>query len=343
MDIDLLSKIVKEIILDKDEVSLPGVGSFVAEIVPSVFSDKGYTINPPYKRLYFKQRENPDDNSIVELYASSNNLDKEIASGIIQDFLKELRKILEVKKTIIFPGLGKLRATKENYFFFVADENLDIYPKGFGLEPISLKTHEETPSEVSMTMATLKSILSPEEDNEANIPETVETRDSETVEYMESLANDETPDSEQEVTNKTNTEEKNIVETVQYKPEENDSIDTNTTVDSHATAGTTESTNIKDAEEAKNTESVKETIEVNTLSTPIEPTEAKEVAVTETTTQPTLATKRKSIWKITRWIIIALVALAITALAAFVILAHTAPDFIDSILYTPEELEIINM
>lgn len=284
MDIDLLSKIVKEIILDKDEVSLPGVGSFVAEIVPSVFSDKGYTINPPYKRLYFKQRENPDDNSIVELYASSNNLDKEIASGIIQDFLKELRKILEVKKTIIFPGLGKLRATKENYFFFVADENLDIYPKGFGLEPISLKTHEETPSEVSMTMATLKSILSPEEDNEANIPETVETRDSETVEHMESPANDETPDSEQEVTNKT-----------------------------------------------------------NTLSTPIEPTEAKEVAVTETTTQHTLATKRKSIWKITRWIIIALVALAITALAAFVILAHMAPDFIDSILYTPEELEIINM
>ena len=301
MDIDLLSKIVKEIILDKDEVSLPGVGSFVAEIVPSVFSDKGYTINPPYKRLYFKQRENPDDNSIVELYASSNNLDKEIASGIIQDFLKELRKILEVKKTIIFPGLGKLRATKENYFFFVADENLDIYPKGFGLEPISLKTHEETPSEVSMTMATLKSILSPEEDNEANIPETVETRDSETVEYMESPANDETPDSEQEVTNKTK------------------------------------------AEETKNTESVKETIEVNTISAPIEPTEAKEVAVTETTTQPTLATKRKSIWKITRWIIIALVALAITALAAFVILAHTAPDFIDSILYTPEELEIINM
>ena len=33
MDIDLLSKIVKEIILDKDEVSLPGLGSFIAELV----------------------------------------------------------------------------------------------------------------------------------------------------------------------------------------------------------------------------------------------------------------------------------------------------------------------
>lgn len=172
MDIDLLSKIVKEIILDKDEVSLPGLGSFIAELVPSVFSDKGYTINPPYKRLYFRQKENPQDTSLIDFYASSNKIEKQIASDIVCDFLRELRKVLEVKKTIIFPGLGRLRATKENYFFFVADENLDIYPEGFGLEPISLKTHEETTSEVSNTMATLRAILSPEED--ANEPAQVE-------------------------------------------------------------------------------------------------------------------------------------------------------------------------
>ena len=122
MDIDLLSKIVKEIILDKDEVSLPGLGSFIAELVPSVFSDKGYTINPPYKRLYFRQKENPQDTSLIDFYASSNKIEKQIASDIVCDFLRELRKVLEVKKTIIFPGLGRLRATKENYFFFVAGE-----------------------------------------------------------------------------------------------------------------------------------------------------------------------------------------------------------------------------
>ena len=41
MDIDLLSKMVKELILDNDRVVLPGLGSFVAEVVPSTFSDKG--------------------------------------------------------------------------------------------------------------------------------------------------------------------------------------------------------------------------------------------------------------------------------------------------------------
>lgn len=163
MDIDLLSKMVKELILDKDEVSLPGVGTFVAEMVPSVFSDKGYTINPPYKRLSFRQKGAGDDSLLIGFYAKCNNLDIETASRIIREFLHEMRHVLETRKSIVFPGLGKLRATRENYFFFVADEDLDIYPEGFGLEPISLKTHEETPAEVSATMAALRGILNPEE------------------------------------------------------------------------------------------------------------------------------------------------------------------------------------
>ena len=163
MDIDLLSKMVKELILDKDEVSLPGVGTFVAEMVPSVFSDKGYTINPPYKRLSFRQKGIGDNSLLIDFYAKCNNLDIETASRIIREFLHEMRHVLETRKSIVFPGLGKLRATRENYFFFVADEDLDIYPEGFGLEPISLKTHEETPAEVSATMAALRGILNPEE------------------------------------------------------------------------------------------------------------------------------------------------------------------------------------
>lgn len=154
---------VKELILDKDEVSLPGVGTFVAEMVPSVFSDKGYTINPPYKRLSFRQKGTGDDSILIDFYAKCNNLDIETASRIIREFLHEMRHVLETRKSIVFPGLGKLRATRENYFFFVADEDLDIYPEGFGLEPISLKTHEETPAEVSATMAALRGILNPEE------------------------------------------------------------------------------------------------------------------------------------------------------------------------------------
>lgn len=158
MDIDLLSKMVKELILDNERVVLPGLGSFVAEIVPATFSDKGYTINPPYRKLYFRSK--PDEGSdLIPFYAKSNSVSEEIAEKVIVDFVSELKTILFHRKTIIFPGLGRLRATKENNVFFVADEDLDIYPEGFGLEPISLKTHQATSSEVKAAVSDLKSIL----------------------------------------------------------------------------------------------------------------------------------------------------------------------------------------
>lgn len=168
MDIDLLSKIVKEIVLDNDSVTLPGIGSFLAEIVPSSFSDKGYTINPPYRRLYFTRKEG-NDTLLVDFYASSNKVSRDDATKIVVTFLSEMRDVLKEKKTVHFPGLGRLRATKENNFFFIPDEDLDIYPAGFGLAPISLKTHEETEDEVSAAVAGIASVL--EEPLQPQVPQ----------------------------------------------------------------------------------------------------------------------------------------------------------------------------
>lgn len=158
MDIDLLSKMVKELILDNDKVSLPGLGAFVAEVVPATFSDKGYTVNPPYRRLSFRSNLE-QDTLLAELYARANGVAEDIAGRIVTEFVSELAEVLKVKKTVVFPGLGRLRATKENNVFFVADEDLDIYPEGFGLEPVSLKTHQETREEVGAVMESLAAAL----------------------------------------------------------------------------------------------------------------------------------------------------------------------------------------
>ena len=152
---------VKDLILDEDKVVLPGLGCFVAEIVPAYFSDKGYTINPPYRKLYFRAR--PDEGSaLIDFYARSNDVSYEVAERIVKDFISELKAVLHAKKVVVFPGLGRLRATKENNVFFIANEDLDIYPDGFGLQPISLKTHKETAEEVSATVAVLKDMLDPQ-------------------------------------------------------------------------------------------------------------------------------------------------------------------------------------
>ena len=158
MNIDLLSKMVAELILDNDEVSLPGLGVFVAEMVPASFSDKGYTINPPYRRLSFRQKQE-NDTLLVDLYADSNRLAPKDAASILGKFLGELKENLIEKKTVVFPGLGRLRATRENNFFFVPDENLNIYPEGFWMKSLSLKTHEETAEEIASAVESLGDML----------------------------------------------------------------------------------------------------------------------------------------------------------------------------------------
>ena len=158
MDVDLLSKMIKELILDKDRVVLPGLGCFVAEMVPSAFSDKGYTINPPYRKLSFRSKPDMGD-ELIDFYVEANNLDRDVACRILGDFIRELRQVIFTKKVVVLPGLGRLRATKENHLFFIPEEGLDIYPAGIGLEPISLKTHVETPQEVASAVAGLKSIM----------------------------------------------------------------------------------------------------------------------------------------------------------------------------------------
>ena len=181
MDIDLLAKMVKEAILDHDTVTLPGVGCFVAELVPSTFSDKGYTINPPYRRLYFSPKQGTDT-YLADLYARDNEeVDARMANRILTEFLAEMKEVLKVKKTVIFPGLGRLRATRENHFFFVADEDLDIYPEGLGLAPLSLKTHVETPEEVATAVAGLAELIAEPEPEPESVPEPAEEPEPEPV------------------------------------------------------------------------------------------------------------------------------------------------------------------
>lgn len=275
MDTPLLAKMVRELILENDAVTLPGIGTFVAELVGASFSDKGYTINPPYRRLSFTQREGADT-LLADIYASSNDVPYESALQILTEFLGTLKTELMTKKSVQFPGLGRLRATRENNFFFIADEDLDIYPDGFGLEPISLKTHEETPEQVSAAVAGLASILDGKaEEAEEAVAEPVEGQEAE------------------------------------EKP---------------AAAVTREDIQAMVAEQVKQMMA------------------GEQIPRTSRSMTEKAAKQRKTMsrgWKRTLWILLILAVLAALFFGAFFLAAHFAPDWLDTILYSAEELEIL--
>ena len=311
MDIDLFSKMIKELILDSDRVVLPGLGCFVAEMVPATFSDKGYTINPPYRRLSFRSKPDADD-ALMNFYAESNGLDRDVACRILGDFIAELRTVIFTKKLVVLPGLGRLRATKENNIFFIADEDLDIYPAGFGLEPISLKTHQETRQEVIEAVAGLRSILDDAPVQE-NVPEAelVAAVDSELVVESE-------PATEPEPT----VEPVPVVEPEQtIEPEP---VVEPEPVEEPFGKGADVPDENSPAPEVVETEPVPEVMGETMLEFATEPAGRK-----------TCRKKALLAFGIPA-------AIAVILLAAYMVAARVAPEWIDSLLYTPEELEIIN-
>ncbi len=324
MDIDLLSKMVKEIILDHDEVTLPGVGTFVAELVPASFTDKGYIINPPYRRLYFVQSKDGQDGAIANLYASSNGVSFQDAEAIVNEFLSEMKSILEEKKFIIFPGLGRLRATKENNFFFVADEDLDIFPSGFGLEPVSLRTHEESREEVSAAIRGISDII----EAKAASPRDVAGDDSPAEQAREAPAEEvsEAPaeaDTEPVAETAAEQAQEAPAEQVAVAPVAPSESAPVAKVSNEATApGADTSSVINTTPAADSTHTVSD-ISVSQEDTESEPKPAKNMA---------------GIWKALIWIAAILLFLLLT----WILLGHLAPDFIDRFLFNEDELEIIN-
>ena len=275
MDIDLLSRMVGELILEHDQVGLPGVGTFVAEMVPATFSDKGYTIHPPYRRLSFYPSR-LEDSLLIKFYAEANQITREASAAYITQYLAELKSVLEERKTIVLPGLGRLRATRENTLFFVPDEGLDIYPAGVGLEPVSLKS------------------LEPEEQEPVVID--VPLPGAETVEPVE----EEAPET-------VGTEEGNSP----VEPSNDDK---------EASEQTEEAEPESEEEETKS-----------------RPATYPAAWIHDDWKEP--ERKGLPVWII---LLIILISVAIVALVAFMVLARVAPDFIDTLLYTPDELRIIN-
>ena len=456
MDIDLLAKMIRDVVLENDEVALPGLGVFVAEFVPASFSDKGFTINPPYKRLTFRQEVNAGDDTLIRMYAEANNIGEDAAARIVNDFLSGLKDILMVRKSVVFPELGKLRATRENNFFFIADENLDIYPEGFGLEPVSLKTHQEAVSEVAETIAGLRSILEPETASGTDIASESETPPaSETVLEADSApesenaaepevepvvvaaaasgialqteSEDEPMEVAEEGVSGDDAEGESVVETGSEAAEEavEDAAGESAEESAEESAGEAEDscaegdaeqsgTNAEDTMEIAE-ETAEESAEESAAETESEPAgetaaseeESAEEPAEEPAAEAAAATsgpekdndfgiippldiqieetdpdaeaapladadlalhpgqdsepvsqeflseilviednanepsRSSRFWKTFRIIAVTLAVLAILALAAFIILSRVAPDFIDRILYSPEELDIV--
>lgn len=264
------------LIREVDEVSVPHLGTFYAELMPASFSDQGFTINPPYRRLSFRSAVG-DDHALVDCYCSVNKVDNLTAMDRICSLSDRISKELEEFRSVEFPGLGKLRITKDNTVFFVPEPELDIFPEGIGLEPVSLRAHVARPG----LEPDLAAILS------------AESAEGGAAQDMTSQAQAPAAEAASQAP---------AVEAVSQAPAAGEPSAEEPQASSENTAP-----QVAEAE-PKNHKSRK---------------------------------SRKGGRKVLRALLVLLI-LALVVLAAFMLAVRFAPDFVDSILYTPEELLIIN-
>lgn len=302
----MLSKMLLRLLQDHDSVSLPGLGAFVVKQEPAWFSDKGYTINPPAKRLSFVASEE-DDGLLVDYYAASNGIERAVAEDYIRRFACEMLEVLKRKKTLALEGLGRLRATRENAVFFVADPDLNLESESIPLRSVSLKS------------------LVNEESVEISVPL---RRPEPAVETAPEPA----------------VETETVAEETETVPEETDAVAEGKEAVTAATDAVPEETDVVAEEKeavAEAPEVVEEEPAVKEESAAVEE-EPAAVVETAAEEQGGQIKGRKKISKAWYIIPIVLVCLALVSLAVFLVLCDVAPDFVDSLLYTPEELKIIN-
>lgn len=353
---------ISELITDHNRVGLPGLGTFVAEVVPATFSDKGYTINPPYRRLSFHPSRS-EDTLLIDFYAASNGISKEAAGLYLKQFLGEMKSVLKERKTIMLPGLGRLRATVENNFFFVPDPDLDIYPDGFALKPLSLKT-------ISMADEVEIPLFPPmeeeiEEEMEVKGAAEVEGERAGEMEAREMSENKEEtggPVSPESIQPESTQPEQQQSEPTPHQASQPESEqlqpETGPTLQPEQQPGPGEQEPQSESERSqpetepqpRPEQPQSEISQTQSQPQPEQPQPKQETRQPEPQPQPApqpqsrpetgpARAPRRFRW----WIpLLVLLAVAAVALLAFLTVAQVAPDFIDSILYTPEELRIIN-
>lgn len=138
MNVDLLSGLLQKLLVDHDCVSLGKLGSFICINEGATFTQQGYTLLPPQRKIVFREQQT-EDTLLRDALSEEHALSIQDAEEIIVTFLEELRDHLSRKKVVELPDFGLLRATKENNFFFVPFEGNIVDKENFALEPLSLK------------------------------------------------------------------------------------------------------------------------------------------------------------------------------------------------------------
>jgi len=159
-------RLIKSQLLLHNRVSLPGLGSFIIEELPSQLTDDGRLVTPPTRTVNFSVKETWNDEVLEHAYAAeldnamlelddeegllgdksagrehgASKLFLEQAKREVAQFVSAIESQLQSTDTFQFPGLGTMKMDgKRKGVTFQKSKECDLAPEEFGLTPLSVK------------------------------------------------------------------------------------------------------------------------------------------------------------------------------------------------------------
>jgi cell division septation protein DedD len=134
MHIDIV-KAVEDLLLEKGQIVLPGLGEFSGTPQPAVIDYIKGVIAPPSQKLQF----NPDivlnDGVLVNYLQNRYEITAGHAENAINEFVTEVKDKLGKREIFILPHIGRLYSDYQNNIKFLQEET-NLNPDSFGLPDV---------------------------------------------------------------------------------------------------------------------------------------------------------------------------------------------------------------
>ena len=184
MNLSDLSNLLRQLLSENDEVSLPGMGHFVIVDIPSELINGGKAITPPSRKIVFESSDGDSDKLLVLAYCRERGISENDAAKELSELLRQFKKELVDNAGAEIPGFGRITFGAGGSFVFESDASFDVAADSYCLETLPLKImNDQQPVEEEFVIDSMDIEMADPEENE----QPLETEEKEVAVVSEKL------------------------------------------------------------------------------------------------------------------------------------------------------------
>jgi nucleoid DNA-binding protein/septal ring-binding cell division protein DamX len=139
-----LADYLSELLVQRNEVSIPGLGHFERVRINGYYNDQEAKFYPPGHQVKFVPDEK-DDDTFAEYIAGKKSISLASSKYFTEKFVSKLKEDA-AEGGVVFSDLGVFQ-TEGEQLVFKPNDNIGNNPSFYGYEPVSVSKHRDTPVE----------------------------------------------------------------------------------------------------------------------------------------------------------------------------------------------------